>query len=53
MSPRAFTARYGSICPSCGDEIVADVDEIVMTDDGAVHEDCAPRGDEFAVTFDL
>ena len=45
----SFTARYDSTCPECGDEIVADLDEIVGTDDGYVHEDCAPR----RVTFDL
>lgn len=40
---KPFLAQYDSRCAECGDEIVADVDEIVMTDDGAMHEDCAPQ----------
>lgn len=53
MSGRAFRANYTSICPECGDEIVADLDEIVMTDDGAVHEDCAPNEPGTAFTFPM
>lgn len=36
-------ARYSGSCPECGDDIFADLDEIVITDDGAVHENCAPE----------
>ena len=53
VSPRPFTARYSSICPECGGEIVADLDDIVMTDDGAVHEDCAPAEPGTSVTFPM
>ena len=38
---RPFTAQYDGRCSECGDEITSDVDEIVMTDGGAVHVDCA------------
>lgn len=47
-------ARYDGMCPECGGEIMAGYDQIVMTDDGAVHEDCAPTTDEREpVTFPL
>lgn len=38
---KPFLARYDSRCPECGDQIVADVDEIVMDDGDAIHADCA------------
>lgn len=38
----AFTARYDSICDECGGDIRGDVDEIVMLEGEAIHEDCAP-----------
>lgn len=44
-------ARYTSRCPECHDEIAADLDDIVVTDDGAVHEGCAPR--EELTTFPM
>lgn len=52
----SFTARYDSICPLCGDEIVADVDEISTSPDGYAHTDCADRdrADRSGLTtFDL
>lgn len=39
---RRFLAQFNSICPECGDDIIADLDEITMTDAGAVHDDCGP-----------
>ncbi len=48
-----FTARYTSICPECSDEIVADLDEITMSDGVAVHVDCAPAEPGTAVTFPM
>lgn len=40
---KPFRARFDSECAECGWEI-DEGDMIVMTDDGAVHEDCAPKG---------
>jgi len=37
-----FTAQYDSICDECGCDILGDVDEIVMLEGEALHEDCAP-----------
>lgn len=37
---RSFPAQYDGLCPDCGDEIEVG-DMIVMTDDGAVHAECA------------
>lgn len=54
MAGKPFRAAYDGRCAECGDEIVADLDDIVMTDDGAVHADCAPEVDEeLTATFDL
>lgn len=54
MAGKPFLATHGGRCVECGDEIVADLDDIVMTDDGAVHVDCAPEDDdELTATFDL
>lgn len=54
MAAPARIAIYDGRCVECGDDIVADLDRIVMTDDGAVHEDCAPEDDgELTATFDL
>lgn len=50
MKGRRMIARYDGRCADCGDEIVADLDEIVMTDDGAMHEDCASSEPE-PITF--
>lgn len=43
---KPFLAQYDSLCPECGDWIATDIDEIVMEDGGAVHEDCAQDADE-------
>lgn len=40
---RPFTAAFDSTCAECGGEIVGNVDEIVMFDGEALHEDCAPK----------
>lgn len=40
---KPFIASFSSTCPECGTEIVGDVDEIVMLDGEAIHEDCAPQ----------
>lgn len=52
MGRRAFTAQYNSQCAECYDRIVADVDEIVMVDGEAMHEDCAPA-EKKPVTFPI
>lgn len=49
---KSFTARYDGVCPGCGDFIESGFDEVVMTDAGAQHVDCAP-GDDEPVTFPL
>lgn len=49
---KPFRAQYDGRCAECGDEIVADVDEIVMLDGEALHVDCADTPAE-PVTFDL
>lgn len=43
---KPFLANYDSRCPECGDQIVADVDEIVMDDGDAIHAGCADVDDE-------
>jgi hypothetical protein len=45
-------ATYDSTCPACGDDIVREIDEITLTDDGWVHGDCVPEDPE-PVTFPL
>lgn len=35
-----FTAGYDGWCPECGEEIAADVDQIVMRNGEAIHEEC-------------
>jgi len=37
-----FTARYDTICDECGTDILGGIDEIVMREGEAIHEDCAP-----------
>lgn len=48
---RSFSARYDGSCVECFDDIF-EGDLIKMTDDGAVHEDCAPAEPE-RVTFPI
>lgn len=36
---RPFTAQYTSPCTGCSDDMVGDVDEIVMLDGEAYHND--------------
>lgn len=47
------TAMYGGHCPACGDDIVADLDEIEFSDAfGAfVHEGCKDDEDELEGDF--
>lgn len=49
---KAFLARYDGRCVECGGDIAADFDMIVMTDDGAAHEECVDLPPE-PVTFAL
>lgn len=49
---RPFTATFDSDCAECGARIVGDVDEIVMLDGEAIHEDCAPAP-KTPVTFPI
>lgn len=38
---RTFTAQFSGWCPECGDDIVADFDEVGYDQfDRVVHEDC-------------
>lgn len=43
---RVFVARHDGLCPECGDAIAEGLDEIVMTDDGAIHLECDDEIDE-------
>lgn len=53
MKRRSFVARYDGRCVECGDRIAEGVDEIVMTDDGAIHLECDDESDDPLVTFPL
>lgn len=49
MKRRSFVARFDGQCAECGDRI----DEIVMTDDGAIHLECDDTTDDPLVTFPI
>lgn len=53
MKRRSFVARFDGQCFECGDRIDAGLDEIVMTDDGAIHLECDDESDDPLVTFPL
>lgn len=50
---KPFVARYGGLCAECGGAIDEGLDEIVMTDDGAIHLECDDESDDPLVTFPL
>ena len=53
MKRKPFVARYDGRCAECGDPINGGLDEIVMTDDGAIHLECDDESDDPLVTFPL
>lgn len=53
MKRRSFIARFDGQCAECDDHISEGLDEIVMTDDGAIHLECDDAADDPLVTFPI
>lgn len=53
MKRRSFVARFDGQCAECCDRIDEGIDEIVMTDDGAIHLECDDTTDDPLVTFPI
>ena len=50
---RSFIARYSGACVECDGSVEEGLDEIVMTDDGAIHLECDESPGDSRATFPL